>query len=94
MFDSPPLLLTTEASVLANTWEQIAFVVNTDNTPSEAVTEALEHIGENKIIGMILNKAPTCVAAICSGWVPFTDMDTDTDTDTGMVMGRTGDARI
>jgi protein-tyrosine kinase len=57
VFDSPPLLLTTEASVLASFMGQIAFVVSTDETPSEAVTEALEHIGDDKIIGMVLNKA-------------------------------------
>ena len=57
VFDSPPLLLTTEASVLASFMGQIAFVVSTDTTPSQAVTDALEHIGEDKIIGMVLNKA-------------------------------------
>ena len=43
--------------MLASFVGQIAFVVSTDNTPSQAVTEALEHIGEDKIIGMVLNKA-------------------------------------
>jgi protein-tyrosine kinase len=57
VFDSPPLLLTTEASVLASFMGQIAFVVSTDQTPNQAVTEALEHIGEDKVIGMVLNKA-------------------------------------
>jgi protein-tyrosine kinase len=57
VFDSPPLLLTTEASVLASFMGQIVFVVSTDETPSEAVTEALEHVGGDKIIGMVLNKA-------------------------------------
>ncbi len=57
VFDSPPLLLTTEASVLASFMGQIAFVVSTDITASHAVSEALEHIGGDKIIGMILNKA-------------------------------------
>jgi receptor protein-tyrosine kinase len=56
VFDSPPLLMTTEASVLAGFMDQIAFVVSTDETPQEAITEALEHIGEDKIIGMVLNK--------------------------------------
>tara|TARA_R110002110_G_scaffold91264_1_gene237392 strand:- start:50339 stop:51346 length:1008 start_codon:yes stop_codon:yes gene_type:complete len=59
VFDSPPLLLTTEASVLASFMGQIAFVVSTDETPQEAVSEALEHIGADKAIGMILNKAHT-----------------------------------
>jgi len=57
VFDSPPLLLTTESSVLASFMGQIAFVVSTDETPRAAVTEALEHIADDKIIGMILNKA-------------------------------------
>jgi len=57
VFDSPPLLLTTEASVLASFMGQIAFVVSTDETPKAAIVEALEHIGDDKIIGMILNKA-------------------------------------
>ncbi len=57
VFDSPPLLLTTEASVLASFMGQIAIVVGTDETPQAAVLEALEHIGEDKVIGTILNKA-------------------------------------
>lgn len=57
VFDSPPLLLTTESSVLASFMGQIVFVVSADQTPRAAVVEALEHIGDDKIIGMVLNKA-------------------------------------
>ena len=57
VFDSPPLLLTTEASVLASFMGQIAFVVSTDETPEEAVSKSLEHIGQDKMVGTILNKA-------------------------------------
>ena len=57
VFDSPPLLLTSEASVLASFMGQIVFVASTDQTPSAAVTEALEHIGGDKVIGLVLNKA-------------------------------------
>lgn len=56
VFDSPPLLLTTEAGVLASFMGQIAFVASTDETPHDAITEALSHVGDDKIIGMILNK--------------------------------------
>jgi protein-tyrosine kinase len=56
VFDSPPLLLTTEAGVLASFMGQIVFVVNADETPQHAVTEALEHIGQDKVVGMVLNK--------------------------------------
>jgi receptor protein-tyrosine kinase len=57
VFDSPPLLLTTEAGVLASFMGQVAFVVSTDETPQEAVTEALQHLGKDQVIGMVLNKA-------------------------------------
>lgn len=57
VFDSPPLLLTTEASVLANFMGQIVFVVSADMTPQHAVTQAIEHIGEDKMVGMVLNRA-------------------------------------
>jgi protein-tyrosine kinase len=57
IFDSPPLLMTSESSVLASFMGQIVFVASTDETPSEAVTEAISHLGEDKMIGMVLNKA-------------------------------------
>jgi protein-tyrosine kinase len=57
VFDSPPLLLTTEAGVLANLMGQIVFVVDAESTPQQAVTEALEHIGQDKVVGMVLNRA-------------------------------------
>ena len=57
VFDSPPLLLTTEAGVLANFMGQIVFVVAAEATPQNAVTEALEHIGQDKMVGMVLNRA-------------------------------------
>lgn len=57
VFDSPPLLLTTEAAVLANFMGQIVFVVSADMTPQHAVTQAIEHIGEDKMVGMVLNRS-------------------------------------
>ncbi len=57
VFDSPPLLLTTEAGVLANFMGQIVFVVSAETTAHQAVTEALEHIGQDKMVGMLLNRA-------------------------------------
>lgn len=56
IFDSPPLLLTTEASVLASLMGQIVFVVAAEETSHEVVKEGLRHIAEDKIIGMLLNK--------------------------------------
>ncbi len=57
VFDSPPLLLTSEAGVLANLMGQIVFVVGAETTPQNAVTQAMEHIGQDKTVGLLLNRA-------------------------------------
>ncbi len=57
VFDSPPLLVTTEARVLASYMGQIVMVVEAGKTPREAVTQALAAIESNEVIGLVLNKA-------------------------------------
>lgn len=57
VFDSPPMLLTTEAAILASFMGQIVFIVSADQTPQHAVTQAIEHISEDKMVGMVLNRA-------------------------------------
>lgn len=56
VFDSPPLLITTEAAVLANLVGQVVFVVASEQSSKEAVEDAIEYIGNDKIIGLLLNK--------------------------------------
>jgi len=58
IFDSPPLLVTTESRVIAQYMGQIAMVVEAGRTPRAAVAEALATIeGTAEVIGMVLNKA-------------------------------------
>ncbi len=57
IFDSPPLLVTTEAQVLASYMGQVVMVVEAGKTPRDAVTQALSTIESNEIIGLVLNKA-------------------------------------
>ncbi len=57
IFDSPPLLLTTEATVLVKLVGQVVFVVAAEQTSKPVISDALEHIGRDKAIGMVLNKA-------------------------------------
>lgn len=59
IFDCPPLLATSEASVLATYMGQIVFVVEAERTPQEAIRDALAHIGDCEHVGLLLNKAPT-----------------------------------
>jgi protein-tyrosine kinase len=56
IFDSPPLLATSEASVLAAHMGQIVMVVEAEKTSQEAVSEALNHLQSCEVVGMLLNK--------------------------------------
>jgi exopolysaccharide/PEP-CTERM locus tyrosine autokinase len=57
IFDTPPLLVTTEARVLAAYMGQIVMVVEAGNTSREAVKDALASIGSPEVVGMVLNKS-------------------------------------
>lgn len=56
VFDAPPLLVTTEASVLASLAGQIVMVVEAGRTHQSQVQEALALLSPNQIIGFVLNK--------------------------------------
>ena len=57
IFDSPPLLPTTEARALASHMGQIVMVVAADSTRQHAVNLALDTIESCEIVLMMLNKA-------------------------------------
>ena len=57
IFDSPPLLATTEARVLAANMGQIVMVVAADATSQHAVNQALATVEGCDIVMMVLNKA-------------------------------------
>lgn len=56
VFDSPPLLQTSEAQVLADLVGQIVMVVHAGATPQAAVETALELIDPSKAVNLVLNK--------------------------------------
>ena len=57
IFDSPPLMLTSEARVLAGLMGQILVVVEESKTPQRIVTEALGMLDDSEIVGLVLNKS-------------------------------------
>lgn len=57
IFDSPPLLLTTEARVLASHMGQIVVVVHADKTAQSAVQQAVSTIESCPVKMMLLNRA-------------------------------------
>ena len=57
LFDSPPMLPTTEARVLAQAVGQVILAVRASRTPQQAVFEALHLMGERTEISLILTHA-------------------------------------
>ena len=57
LFDTPPLLAASEARVLAAHMGQVVLVVQADNTPQGAVSEALATVENCPVVLTLLNKA-------------------------------------
>jgi receptor protein-tyrosine kinase len=56
LFDSPPLLLTTEAQVLAQMAGEVIVVVRANETPRSVVLEALDHLDKDHPVSLVLNQ--------------------------------------
>ncbi len=56
IFDAPPLLATTEPSILATYVAQVIFVVEAERTRNSSIQAALELLNTSAHIGFVLNK--------------------------------------
>ena len=56
LFDSAPLLVTTESQALAHFAGQVVVVVQADQTPQHVVFDALETLAEDKPVFLVLNQ--------------------------------------
>lgn len=59
LFDSPPLLLTTESRTLTSMVGQVLMVVRAEETTHKAVLDALACISAGKSVGLVLNQCET-----------------------------------
>lgn len=57
LFDSPPLIQTSESKVLSEVAGQIVFVVCAEKTPKAAVAEAVMTLGEDRALNIVLNQS-------------------------------------
>ena len=57
VFDSPPLLLSTESHALATHMGQIVMVVRAEVTPQKAVLQAVDSLGDRSHISLVLNQS-------------------------------------
>ncbi len=55
IFDTTPVLATSEAEILAKLVDGIIFVVRAGKTPRETIMQAIENLGKEKILGIVLN---------------------------------------
>ncbi|MCC5887237.1 MAG: hypothetical protein JJT88_12465 [Gammaproteobacteria bacterium] len=62
IFDTPPLLMTSESHVLMQLVGQVAMVVRADETPQHHVEQALGFIPAERFSGLILNGATRSLA--------------------------------
>jgi protein-tyrosine kinase len=56
IFDSSPILLTTDSRALADAVGQVLLVVSADSTPRASVMEAISALGDGHHIGLVLNQ--------------------------------------
>jgi receptor protein-tyrosine kinase len=57
IFDSPPVLSTSESIVLNQYMGQVLVVVEAGGTPTEAIKDTLSRLDSDKAIGLVLNKS-------------------------------------
>jgi protein-tyrosine kinase len=55
LFDSPPLLVSSEARALVRVPGQVLLVARAGHTPREAIVEALTHVDKSRLFGLVLN---------------------------------------
>jgi protein-tyrosine kinase len=63
LFDSPPLLMSSESRALATIAGQIVLVVRAGATPRQAVLDVLDQLGENKAVSLVLNQGRVAIGS-------------------------------
>jgi receptor protein-tyrosine kinase len=73
LFDSPPLLLSTESHALATTAGQVVLVVRAEVTARQAVRDAIDAVGNGKPVSLILNQTSSPPSAGYFGYGSYGD---------------------
>ncbi len=68
IFDSPPLLATTESCVLASLMGQVLVVVEAGQTTEATLKDALGRIQSNNVVGVLLNKGGAPGSGLYGGY--------------------------
>lgn len=68
IFDSPPLMVATQAPILAQLVGQVVFVVAADSTLQAVITEALAKLKNCDVVLTLLNKSPKTLGSYGYGY--------------------------
>jgi protein-tyrosine kinase len=74
VIDSPPLLATSDAMYLASIADQVIFVVDSESTVEQRVSDALSQLDDQKAVKLLLNKRH--LPAMVESYYSY-DQDTD-----------------
>jgi protein-tyrosine kinase len=77
LFDSPPLLLSTESRALVPSVGQVVLVVRAEITPRRAVQDALAMIPDDKPVSLILNQSSVPASEGYYGYGTYGDQSSD-----------------
>jgi exopolysaccharide/PEP-CTERM locus tyrosine autokinase len=73
LFDSPPLLLTTESRALTAVVGQVLVVVRAEETTHKAVLDALACISEGRSVGLVLNQCAASAEQFYYGYGEYAE---------------------
>ena len=59
VIDTPPVGLITDAKLLAGMVDTVLFVIQAASTPYEVARRAIEALGKNRVMGVVLNRVET-----------------------------------
>jgi len=78
VFDSAPLLVSSEARALLRIPGQVLLVLRAGVTPLQAIKDAIAHVDKKRLQGLILNQTPYKRAAGYYGYPGYGDGDDET----------------
>jgi exopolysaccharide/PEP-CTERM locus tyrosine autokinase len=81
LFDSPPLLASSESCALAATAGQIVMVVRAAKTPRQAVLDALSKLGDERSVSLVLNQGRHGITKSYYGQGPYGSYGNDSAAD-------------
>lgn len=54
--DAPPVLAMADSSIIAPLCDGVLLVIQMENTPTKVITQSIQRIGQDRVLGLILNR--------------------------------------